>query len=250
MIKSNDSSFNKLFTLNKYKDLFDFKSLECKVALGSAITIDILCYVAAQFMATDNVITECIKYLDNIGIALIGFLGFVVTGLAILTGSISSKIVQLFKEHDKFQQLDRILLSFYLLGLICSMVIVVSFIIHFSSLILIKSIFAIDLLILFIMTYLIVFIIFYAAKLVGNCLELFYIINDIQIIINAQSSNNIKNEYNNYRITALEKIVLTKGDSNQVQDYQRTIEDLIKNDSISNEKRNLYLELYHKQFKK
>lgn len=249
MIKNNNSSFMKLFKLKKYKDLFDFKSLECKIALVSAIIIDILCYIGTQFTTTDNIMAECIKYLDSIGIALIGFLGFVVTGLAILTGSISSKIVQLFKKRNKFSQLEKILLSFYLLGLISAFIIVFTFIIHFFSLISIPSILFIDLVILFIMTYLIVFVVFYAARLVGDCLELFYIVNDIQLIIDAEATSNLKTEYNNYRITALEKIILEKGDLEQIQEYKRTIENLITSDNISDEKRSLYLNLYNNHFK-
>lgn len=68
-------------------------------------------------------------------------------------------------------------------------------------------------------------------KLIGNCLELFYIINSMQISENIPID--YKARYNNYRITALEKVELSATSISQVQNYKQTVKELIENDDIS-----------------
>lgn len=181
MKKINDTSFQKIFTLKKYQDIYDFSSLECKVALISSILLDIIFIICACHIGLDNTVGKCIEMLDNIGISLIGFLGFIVTGLAILTGAISSKVVKRFQDGNKMTALERILLSFYLIGLISSFVIIAAFILHFIVVIPIHSVWVIDIILVSLLSYFITFTIFYAVKLIGNCLELFYIINSMQL---------------------------------------------------------------------
>ena len=126
MKKINDTSFQKIFTLKKYRDLYDFSSLECRVALISSILLDITFIICACYIGLDNTVGKCIEVLDNIGISLIGFLGFIVTGLAILTGAISSKVVKRFQDGNKMVALERILLSFYLIGIISAFLVIAS----------------------------------------------------------------------------------------------------------------------------
>ena len=72
MKKINDTSFQKIFTLKKYQDIYDFSSLECKVALISSILLDIIFIICACHIGLDNTVGKCIEMLDNIGISLIG----------------------------------------------------------------------------------------------------------------------------------------------------------------------------------
>lgn len=92
MKKINDTSFQKIFTLKKYQDLYDFSSLECRISLITTLLLNFVFVICAHYIGLDNTVSKYIEMLDNIGISLIGFLGFIVTGLAILTGAISSKV--------------------------------------------------------------------------------------------------------------------------------------------------------------
>ncbi len=249
MKKINDSSYQKIKEFKKYKDLFDFSSLECRVALLSMLILDVIFFISSKMSGIDIIVSNCISYFDNIGIAMIGFLGFIVTGLAILTGAISSKVVKRLQSRHKAQALEKILLSFYLLGLSSSVIVVLSFIFHFMRDIPIKSILQLNIILLSITSYLVVFSIFYAVKLIGNCLELFYIVSDMQIIEENKYDNKIalKSKYNSYRITALEKTIFTNNVKNVVE-YSKVINELIKSDIISQQEKEIYLDMYRKHF--
>lgn len=246
MKKINDTSFQKIFTLKKYQDLYDFSSLECRIALITTLLLNFVFVICAHYIGLDNTVGKYIEMLDNIGISLIGFLGFIVTGLAILTGAIPSKVVKKFKVGNKMDALERILLSFYLIGLIDATIIALTFILHFIALLPFHSNWIINILLLSILSYLIIFIIFYSVKLIGNCIELFYIINSLLLM--DETTIDYKTIYNNYRITALEKVQLSPTSIRQVQRYKETIRELIKNDDISLEERRILLEFHKKHF--
>lgn len=245
-IKIKDTSLKKMITLGKYNDLYDFSSLECWIALIATIFLDIVFTICSYYIGLDNVVAKCLQLLDNIGISLIGFLGFIVTGLAILTGAISSKVVKKIQDAKKMSSLERILLSFYLIGIISAILILSTFILNFIVTIPVHSIFVIDILLLSSLTYLVVFTIFYAVKLIGNCLELFYIINSIQIV--DDNPIDYKAKYNNYRITAIEKVQLSITSITKIQNYEQTVKELIENDDISSEDRNILLKMHREHF--
>lgn len=241
-----DTSFTKLFKYKKYRDIYDFHSIECVVSFISVIIANIIFYIFEKYLGIDIFVNEAISFIDNIGIALIGFLGFIVTGLAILTGAISSKVVKHLQNRDKMQPLEKILLSFYLLGIVSAFEILNILFLHFICLLPFPSIKIIDIILLSILTYMTVFIIFYAVKLIGNCLELFYILNNMQII--EENSIDLKTKYNQYKMIALEKIVLSKTSLDTVYDYKETILELIYNDNTSNHEKQLYRNMVQKQF--
>lgn len=242
-----DSSYKKLFEMKKYKDLYDFTSLECRVAIVMMVVFDIVFCICSSYIGADVVVGKCVELLDDIGIELIGFLGFVVSALAILTGAISSKVVKRLQDRKKMDALERIMLSFYLMGLVGAFVIIVALILHFLIAIPVKSIFIIDIVLVSLLSYLFVFIIFYAVKLIGNCLELFYIVNRMLLI--EESNIDYKAKYNNYRIAALEKIQLSSTSAERVEEYRRTIQELIENDANSIEEQQIYMKMHKEQFR-
>jgi len=244
-----DSSFKKIIGYKKYKDLYDFSSIECRVALFVMIILDTIFLISIKELGVDSVVSDYISYLDTIGISLIGFLGFIVTGLAILTGAISSKIVKRLQDRNKIQSLEKILLSFYLLGFISAIVIILSFIFHFLGNLPFNSMWQYDLIILSLISYLIIFSVFYAVKLIGNCLELFYIISNMQIVndIKENTRLNIRQKYNSYRILALEKIVLINSQI-KIENYADEIKKMIETDDLSEQEKLMCLDMFNKQF--
>lgn len=135
------------------------------------------------------------------------------------------------------------------MGLVSASIIIVSFIFHFINGLPYNNIFPLDLILLSFISYFITFFIFYAVKLIGNCLELFYIISNMQIINDMQESSivDIKQKYNNYRIMALEKVVLTNK-LISIDHYADEIKTMIETDDLSNQERILCLEMHKKQF--
>lgn len=240
-------SFHKLLTLKKYKDLFDFKSIECVVALLFSILIGIFFIIWNVYEDCNDIVNSLLSLIDGIGIALIGFLGFIVTGLAILTGAISSKIVKRIQSRKKMQALDRILLSFYLLGIVSAFIILASLVLHFIIEL------PIDAQLFWIVTigvfysYFTIFSIFYAVKLISNCLELFIIINEMQIV-SEDNDSKYKARYNDYRLMALEKLGLSTASMETIESYKKCIEELISMDDTSGAEKAIYFSMAKKQF--
>lgn len=246
MKKINDSSFEKIFSLKKYRDLFDFSTLECKIAFFAVLIFNFIFVIYMHYEGKNNFINECVSLLDELGIALIGFLGFIVTGLAILTGAISSKVVKKLQNRNKMKALEKILLSFYLVALVDAFVILAIFLVHFISRLPVDSIYGINLLISSLFVYLIIFSIFYSVKLIGNCIELFYIINEMEIV--QESAVDYKIKYNGYRLLALEKLILSETSLGKIYEYKTTLEKIINDDQVVNEERQVYYDMLKKQF--
>lgn len=246
MKKVKDSSYKKLFELEKYKDLYDFSSLECRIAVIGVILLDIVFAVCSFSVGVDETVIKAVSLLDDIGIALIGYIGFTVSALAILTGAISSKVVNIIKTRNKMVVLERILLSFYLMGIVCAAVVLVALILHFTVEIPVASIFIINLIGISILSYFIIFILFYSVKLIGNCLELFYIVNGYELL--DEEKTDYKAIYNNYRITAIEKVNLSNTSIEKVNEYKEVVKQLIETDNRSEEEIKVLLEMHKSQF--
>ena len=176
----NDAQFKKFVTYKKYVDVFDFKTIECKAALFGALALTAISYFSALDNTLENVNMLISALTKDVGVALISFLGFTVSGLAILTGVISKKEVQAVARANKIEVLERILLSFYLLGLVTAVTIVGLFCCYILGISNAAFLLKHFIVLVFIFSYLVVFILFYAVKLIGNSLEIFFIVNSIQ----------------------------------------------------------------------
>ena len=242
-----DASFAKLKTLKKYKDLVDFKSIECVVALISTIIFDGIIVVWNCYENCNDIVNEMVTLIDALGIALIGFLGFIVTGLAILTGAISSKIVKRLQVRNKMESLDRILLSFYLVGIVSAFIVLLSLVLHFIIALPMDAHLVLVIIVSTIYSYFFVFTVFYAVKLIGNCLELFLIINEMQILEENEDFR-YKMKYNDYRLMALEKLGLSKTSEETVKLYKKCIYELIIMDETSEVEKTIYTNMLKRQF--
>lgn len=206
MIK--DTSFMDMIKYKKYKDIYNFQSIESIVSLVGSILITIaICTVISQTCNAD--VNTIIRSLTkDIGIAMIGLLGFIVAGLAILTSAITSKIMNIIKKKDKIAVIERIFLSFYLLSFITAIAIMASFFLYIISFFNSKINYGVLAIVTFIFSYLIIFIIFYSVALLGNCVQIFKIINTFDDVSNQNIiSPEDKMLYDSFRITALERIV-------------------------------------------
>lgn len=100
----NKSCFSKIIYYKKYKDLVDVKSFVFGGTIFSSTVILIIYWIMKHYLSLNQVISKFVEYLDNITMSMIGFLGFIVTGLAILTGAISSKLFKSLKESKNLKR--------------------------------------------------------------------------------------------------------------------------------------------------
>lgn len=87
----------------------------------------------------------------------------------------------------------------------------------------------------FIFSYFVIFILFYSVKLIGNCLEIFFVVNEVEQ--NPNKNNDLDQLYNSYRLMALEKVCLERMDTVALKEYHSLIKEQIE--SNSNEKESL-----------
>lgn len=227
----NDSSLKKVCKYKKFKDIYDISSLECNFALVGALLTCVFVYYVYKNSSIDGFNNLLITLTKDIAISLIGFLGFTVAGLAILTGVISQKIIKKVSESNRRESLEKILLSFYLLGVVIAIVIVILFWIY----IFISGDFPFNVFIMlsvcFLCAYAVIFILFYAVKLIGNCLEIFFIVNDTTVDAKEYRVG-LKEIYNSYRITALEVVCLKKMQKEDIEKYKKVIHEQINTNGI------------------
>lgn len=252
--KNLSDSMMKIFKYKKYQDFYDRKALECIISLVCSMGSIVLSYSFLKYNDVVQFTQSLSSFLSSMGLALIGFLGFIVTGLAILTGAISSKVVQVINSIGKKERLDKILLSFYFLGVITLMDILLT--LCGNAVILLDI--AISKVVLyiycFITTYCIVFVLAYAVKLIGNCLDIFSLVNDIEDLFQSEKkklkpieNGDIKKIYDGYRITALEFILLQNVEDGRLELYLKTMKEQINEDESTTEEQKIRLIAMYKQ---
>ena len=238
-----ESSLKKLIRYKKYKEVFNLKSKEVIISILGTIIILFVTYLVIQDTNLEDINIFIRDITKELALVLIGYLGFVVSGLAILTSSISNKIMNIFNKKNKIYVIERILLSFYLLGILIGITIFLGFllnIITYSNKELSVMLF---LMCEGILSYLILFIIFYSIELIGNCIEIFKIINLINDndISSVSKSNKLTEsdmiKYNNIRITALEMVILSDKEEplDKIKLYYNTLNNLKDNTCDSEE---------------
>lgn len=249
-MKIADENFNDIFRFKKIKELWDWSALEVRAALSGMLLILGISVALIIVNGCSEFVTLVADIAKDIGMALIGFLGFVVTGLAILTGSISSKVVKFFKEKDVYEDVSSVLSSFYFLGLLIGFLILVVFCEYFIAQIGIEPNIIVAMFCVITTTYLFVYIIFYSIGLTGNCISMFSIITDVENQIEKEE-NVYKEVYDSYRIIALEHLILKNSEKKLLDDYENKIEQLIEKDvRTSDKQKQKIIELKKKHFGK
>lgn len=113
-----DITFKNLLKYKKYKDVYDIKSLEVIVSFITAITMVLFIIATFKYIDLEDFNTIIRTLSQGISITLIGFIGFIVTGLAILTSAISNKLMNIIHKKKQTENIEKILISFYFLGLV------------------------------------------------------------------------------------------------------------------------------------
>lgn len=209
-MKINDQIFKEFKKSKKWKEIFDFKSLEANVALISALLSILLFNLILNTATIDDINTISRTLTKDVGIAILGLLGFLITGLAILLSSITPTVVSNIKKVNRDNTLNTIFLGFYFEGLLIGftiLLLITTYLITYINWSINNNLF---LLFSFILVYLVIFILFYSISLIGNCISIFRIVNtfnDFNISANSLS-NKDKSLFNQIKLIVLEQILI------------------------------------------
>ena len=162
-----------LLDTKKYRELYNTN--EAKVALCCAIffTVDV------YFLSLSATFSEMVDVLQNIlGIlisGMIGLLGFLVTGLAMMASIITQKAVRKIDSDGKTKSLAGILFSFYFEGAMVGLnVFLMTFFYIFLAFIVSIRLQTFIFAILGI-AYVFSFTVLYAVTLLGSCINFFFV---------------------------------------------------------------------------
>lgn len=185
----------------KYKDLL--YTLEGKFALVISAVFTYLFSVFILNKASDDINT----LLMNISLAfipcLVGFLGLVLSGFAFVSGTISLKATENLYKLNKINTITNILFTFYFLGFITGIDIVlyVGLLLCALTEIGINSVFTFFY--CFALVYLTLFIIFYSIGLFDTCINVFFV--NFSYNQNEDDINNKKTATNNQWVSTKDK---------------------------------------------
>ena len=155
-----------------YKEFEVYFSIICSLILTTVIFL----FVKTNIDSNMNYIVTTTQNMLLYTIAgLIGMIGFIVSGLAIVSGTTSSKVIGIMIEKRKFNYLLTVLFSFFYIGLIIGILIVLSITLYFIMGINVNFSFSIYIIIVFLMAYGVFFTLFYTVSLLGTCINIFII---------------------------------------------------------------------------
>jgi hypothetical protein len=175
----NKRIFGRFKENKKWKDYFNFKSFECKMSFILMVII----IFSFKFLDVYNKFGFYITSLQNITIyvaqALIGMLGIILAGIAIIVSVLNKDSLSSIEKINEKGSIQRVLVSFEFLIFNIGIGIFVFFLIN---LILYSHQKMIPIFwfyfVLAVISYFLAFIIFYTISLTGNCIRVFFI-NDL-----------------------------------------------------------------------
>lgn len=162
-----------LKSTKKWKEIYN--QSEAKLALLFSVIITIVLYIVYYNSLFEDYI-QLLKNMTQLAIETsIGMLGFIISGLAIFTGTITAKLIKNIDSDQKIDAIIGVLFSFYFIGAIIGISIGVYLVVHI--LLTSKYQFMEYKLILtsILCSYLFFYNIFYSISLLGTCIRLFFV---------------------------------------------------------------------------
>lgn len=181
----------------KWKDIVNFSCMECQVALFLTLIV-IIVLQALDVYENFSIFEECFKNISiYIAAALIGMLGLVLSGIAIIIGVLDKAVTKKIKELNGEESINRILLSFEFIAFNIGLLIVIFFLVYvflFSDKVATNVI--VFYAVVAILSYWFVFTVFYVVSLTGNCIKVFHISNTYNNVIQLEQRqlNEVMNE--------------------------------------------------------
>lgn len=167
------SFFALLRSTEKWKEIYS--QTESKMAgVFSVIVLTVLC--VAYYHSDFPEYMDLLKTITMFAIeSSVGMLGFIISGLAIFTGTITNKLVENINSDNKADALIGILFSFYFIGMIIAISVVVYLVVYiFLVSDFVFSVFRL-IVVSLICLYFYFFTIFYSVSLLGTCIRIFFV---------------------------------------------------------------------------
>lgn len=165
--------FTLLLKTEKWKELYSQAESMASIVISMGFIVFVyFVYHNIEFNKFINMIMQIMQILIG---AATGMLGFIISGLAIFTGTITDKLVKAIDSDEKIDGLVGILFSFYFIGAIIGfsiLVYIVSYVLLWIDLPFALCPFFI---ISIVVSYLFTFSILYSVSLLGTCIRMFFI---------------------------------------------------------------------------
>lgn len=162
-----------LIDTKKYRELY--KPNEAKLAMILSVIVTIVIFFLNDFIDNSEM-TNLLKNIFSILISgLIGLLGFLVTGLAMMASIITKKSVENIDSLGKTKSLVGILFSFYFEGAMVGFNIVVMLIAYVVLAFPTAMMDSVLIVLTFIIAYSFFFTVLYAVTLLGSCINFFFV---------------------------------------------------------------------------
>lgn len=162
-----------LIDTRKYRELY--KPNEAKLAIILAVIFTIIIFFLNESIGNLEM-TDLLKNIFSILISgLIGLLGFLVTGLAMMASIITKKSVENIDSLGKTKSLAGILFSFYFEGAMVGFNIIVMLIAYVVLAFPIEIVDSVLIVLTAIIAYTFFFTILYAVTLLGSCINFFFV---------------------------------------------------------------------------
>lgn len=162
-----------LKSTGKWKELFNQTESIFAIILSIVfVCILYIIYHNTSFTVFNEMLLDIMRLLIS---ASAGMLGFIISGLAIFTGTITNKLVKNINSDEKIDGLIGILFSFYFIGAIIGSAIIVYlifFLLLWSEL---NFSFCAFLMGAIVVSYLFVFSVLYSVTLLGTCIRIFLV---------------------------------------------------------------------------
>lgn len=200
---------NRFKKYNKWNDLVDCSSLEVKCSIILTVIILLVISLFQVYSDFERFIVPIQNVTLYIASALIGMIGIILAGVAIIIGLLDRDIVKKIEELNGEDSVDKILISFEFLAFIIGIEIIIFFLIHIilyspkslPPIYIFYTIFAI-------LSYIFIFTIFYTISVISNIVRVFFIKNIYNEAI--ENSKNLKEDTNEVRIDFILNLLISE----------------------------------------
>lgn len=165
--------FRLLCRTEKWKELYSQAESVASIII-SLMTVAFI-YFAYRNIEFNRFIEMVMQIMQILIGATTGMLGFIISGLAIFTGTITDKLVKSIDSDEKIDALVGILFSFYFIGAVIGVAILFYMISYIFLWIELPFALCPFVIISLIVSYLFVFSVLYSVSLLGTCIRMFFI---------------------------------------------------------------------------
>ncbi|PEI51130.1 hypothetical protein [Priestia aryabhattai] len=216
-------------TLGNTNYLLDIRKFEVYFSLICSLIVTGIIIVFATTNLNDNQVKDIVTTTQNILLnstfGLLGMLGFIISGLAIISGTIGNKVTHQIIQQNKFQSLLSILFSFFYIGRFVGITIILFVASYFIVGISLQFNIYLYGIMSFLLSYCLFFSIFFSVSLLGTCLNIFvlnFLYSQEEQTINRQKD--VESLFNDIRIDAITAILNRKFNVGEEEFIQSLIE--------------------------